>query len=333
MSMKNSRGGNGRKKVKKAVLVAVFVLLTILSGIFLLFRYYAGLLKYDDGSANYNQGDMTDTEDTLDINGEELTREDHVKNVLLIGIDSEDSSNHRSDAILLVSFNESTGQTVLTSFLRDMYVTIPDNGENRLNAAYAYGGASLLIKTLQYNFGIDIDNYALVGFSEFENIVNILGGVNIELTDAEIKDLELNLEGTNVMHMDGPWALRFVRIRKLDSDFGRTDRQRRLLASIYSEFHSASILDLNNLLTDILPEVTTDMNENDILNLVLSWGSYSKYGIVASSIPVEGSFEYSTIDKMSVLTIDLNANKSVLIDNIYNGALNIEENGILKTNG
>lgn len=342
MDKRNPQKGKKGKGAKIAGFVAVIVVLVVLSGLFLLFRYYANLLKSDYGTANDYPSYIEDGEGeelldvdidpnfevTADINGEELIRADHVKNILLIGADSGTTSG-RSDAVLLLSFNESTGQMVLTSFLRDMYLDIPEVGENRLNAAFKYGGASLLIQTLQYNFGVAIDHYALVGFSEFENIVDILGGVNVELTSAEIANLELNLVGTNVMHMDGAWALRFVRIRKLDSDFGRTDRQRRLLASIYKEFRSANIFEINTLLNEILPQVTTNMSEGDILDMVLSWSGYSKYDMVANTIPAEGSYGFDTINKMSVLTVDLGANKAALVDNIFNGALTVEANGIL----
>lgn len=324
---KKSRG-------KKVLAVIAMIVMVVMTTGFLGIRYYTGLLDYDTGEdytildsiVDYDTTDEPDSsQDEIDLLDKELEKykvddlisDKNVKNILLIGVDG-DSGTNRSDTMILVSINEKTKQIVMTSFLRDLYISIPGKENNRLNASYAYGGASLLIDTLQQNFGVAIDSYATVGFSEFENVVNILGGVDMELTDEEIKHLELDLGGSNTMHLDGAWALRYARIRKIGTDFGRTERQRKLLSAIMTEFKSASVGELNTLLTKILPEVKTDLSEGDLLNMITSWGSYSKYEIVSNTIPVEGSYEYKTIRSMSVLGItDKATNIKSLVQTIY----------------
>lgn len=296
------------KRTKTIMLIVVLVLLVCLTAAFLGFRYYTGML-------NYQSVEYGGTSHLADNDSDSLTDND-VANILLIGADG-DSDTDRSDTMLLVSINKSTQKIVMTSFLRDIYLPITGYGSDRLNAALVYGGTSLLIETLEGNFGVKIDSYAKVGFSEFENIIDALGGVTMELTDEEVSYLELGATDDNTYFFDGAWALRFSRIRKLDSDFGRTDRQRRLLTEIMKEFKSAGIGELNSLLTSVLPEIVTNLTEKDLLGMITSWSSYSKYDIETSTIPIDGSYEDISVSGMDVLDVDFNANRDYLAESIY----------------
>jgi len=264
------------------------------------------MLNYQ-GVDDQNSGYIDDSEKSTDKD---------VTNILLIGIDGDEDVD-RSDTMMLVSINESTETITMTSFLRDIYLEIPGRGNDRLNAAFVYGGVSLLIETLEYNFGVKIDSYAMVGFSGFKNVIDALGGITMELTDEEISYLELEPNDDNTYYFNGAWALRFVRIRKLDSDFERTDRQKRLLTEVMTEFKSASVLELNNLLTSVLSEITTNLTEKDLLGMISSWSSYSKYDIATSAIPIDGSYEYIYVGDMSVIDVDFDANREYLAEAIY----------------
>lgn len=334
MSIQNSGGGKKGKRVKLGLMIIAIAVMVVFTTAFLGFRYYTGLLNFDYGNRNNNGYDTlpdnfgklaSPDKPVLDVKGKELASGKDVQNILLIGADKDDGSS-RSDSMILVTVNEISKEIVLTSFLRDLYVTIPERDErNRLNAAYSYGGTDLLIETLQYNFGISIDGYASIGFEEFENVVDILGGVTVAVTDAEEEYLEITANPANKVYMDGAWALRFVRIRKLDSDFQRTDRQRRLLIALMSELKSAGVSDLNKLMHQILPQVTTDLSEKDFLNFIMSWGNYSSYDMVTNTIPVEDSYKSDNISGMDVLVADMDANRTALKDSIYEGVRNMTD--------
>lgn len=312
MSSSDIRTTSG-KRVKTGILIVVTLILVIVTAGFLGLRYYFGMLNFQSATNGDSSGGAVSTPQKEDEN---LVTSKEVTNILLIGADG-DTETNRSDAMMLVSINNSTNSIIMTSFLRDIYLPITGYGEDRLNHSLVYGGTSLLIDTLQDNFGIKIDNYAQVGFSGFERIIDALGGVTMELTDEEVDYLELDPNENNSYNLTGSWALRYARIRYLDSDFGRTNRQRKLVTEIMTEFRSAGVTELNRLLKTILPEITTDMTENDILGMITSWSSYSKYGIQSSNIPVDDSYSFSEERGMSVIKIDFDVNREYLAETIY----------------
>ena len=170
-------------------------------------------------------------------------KEDGVVNVLLIGNDSrENGEDGRSDAMILLSVSNKTKKIYMTSLLRDMYVDIPGHDGNRLNAAYSFGGAELLMETIEQNLDITVNRYVLVNFEAFASLVDAVGGIELELTSEEIEYVngylvEYNIltdrpQGTDNMdtsvsglvHLNGPQALAYSRNRYLGTDFGRTDQ-------------------------------------------------------------------------------------------------------------
>lgn len=177
----------------------------------------------------------TTTSVTVEWNGDDYktTDNDSLINILLIGQDKrEGEERQRSDAMILCSFNPETSKLSMMSFLRDLYVQIPGYEDNRLNAAYAYGGFELLKETLELNFGISVDGCLESDFSGFEKIIDTIGGVEIELTKEEAEIVGVN-EG--VCTLNGNQALTYARIRKIDSDFQRTERQRKIMNSVFEK--------------------------------------------------------------------------------------------------
>ena len=166
-----------------------------------------------------------------------LEQEDHIINILLIGQDRRPGEGRqRSDSMILCTINTQKKTLVMTSFLRDLYVDIPDwKGrsymDNRLNACYVFGGMGMLDAALKQNFGVQVDHNVEVDFSGFKDIIELFGGVSMYLTKAEAKYLQVgSSEGT--YYLNSEQALNYARIRKLDSDFGRTNRQRKLLTAL-----------------------------------------------------------------------------------------------------
>ena len=248
-------------------------------------------------------------------------------NILLIGQDAregESQSQARSDSMILCTYNKNTKQLTMTSFLRDLYVPIPGHGSNRINAAYAYGGAVLLKKTIDENFNIAIDGYMEVDFSHFSDIIDSMGGVEIQLRQDEAEVINqqtgssLN-EGTHVL--DGFQALTYSRIRSLDldGDFSRTSRQRKVINALADSLRGSSIKELAPVISKILPMITTDLSRGQLLLYAVDILPHlSQMDIRSQSIPAAGTFTDQIIDGMAVLEADMAAQNQYLQNTLLN---------------
>ena len=241
---------------------------------------------------------------------EAIDKADHVINILLIGQDRRPGQGRqRSDAMILCTVNKEKKTLTMTSFLRDTYVKIPAyNGkkysDNRLNVPYVIGGMEMLDECLLLNFGIEVDHNIEVDFSAFEQIVDALGGVDIELTRAEANWMGGVSAGMN--RLNGEKALEYARIRKLDSDFGRTNRQRNVLSAMLKRVESLSVNEMIDLVGTIFPMITTDMTNGDILGYVTElFPLIMNYQVITQTVPGEGEYRGGTIRGMSVLVPDL----------------------------
>lgn len=247
---------------------------------------------------------------------ETVPKEDHIINILLIGQDRRPGQGRqRSDSMILCTVNKKTGHLTMTSFLRDLYVQIPGYQDNRLNVAYVFGGMPLLNEALWVNFGVQVDGNIEVDFSGFERIVDAMGGVDVEMTAAEVKWLSNHNWGlkTGVNHLNGEQALTFARIRKLDSDFGRTDRQRAVLTAMLKQMRNCSLEELMKVVETAMGIVTTDMEDAEILGLVVELFPLLKdIQIDTQHIPAEGTYRGVYVRGMAVLVPDLDANRELL---------------------
>ena len=241
-----------------------------------------------------------------------IEKEDHMVHILLIGQDRRPGQGRqRSDAMILCTINKKEKTLVLTSFLRDTYVKLPDYngkqyGSNRLNVPYAVGGMEMLDECILMNFGIEIDHNVEVDFSGFENIVNAIGGVDIELTKAEANWIGGVSAGMN--RLNGEKALEYSRIRKLDSDFGRTNRQRKVLTAMLARIKDLSLNEILALAETIFPMITTDMSNSDIVGYVMDFfPMLPDLVITTQSAPTDGEYYGGRINGMSVLVPDLEA--------------------------
>ena len=263
-------------------------------------------------------------------------KEEGVTNILLIGNDSrENGEDGRSDAMILLSISNKTKKIYMTSLLRDMYVDIPGHKGNRLNAAYSYGGAELLMETIEQNFDIHISRYVLVNFEAFANLVDAVGGVDLELTGKEVEYVngylvEYNIllgrpEGTDyfddlsggMVHLNGPQALAYCRNRYIGTDFGRTERQRKVLTEVIHKLPKGMLTNPKELIDGLMPNLTTNLTQAECYRLSLMAPKILTYDIVQNSIPIEGTYKDATIRQMAVLEVDFEANKKFLQENLY----------------
>lgn len=232
-------------------------------------------------------------------------------NILLIGQDRREESRARSDCVILCSFHPESKKIIITSFLRDLYVEIPGYEGNRLNAAYAIGGMPLLQQTMQKNFGLYMDGCIEVDFSRFSQIIDILGGVTIELRQDEADAINKSVPGSltaGIHLLNGDQALAYSRIRNLDDDgdFSRTGRQRKLLSSLLDSYRNADLLTILSMVVDTLPMISTDLSKRQILVLAAKlFPLLDDPEILSQRIPGDGTYSYSTIRNMDVLTADM----------------------------
>lgn len=255
---------------------------------------------------------------TLPQNAEVITGE-NVINILLVGVDADGT---RSDTMILCTINEKNSTITLSSFLRDTYVDIPGYFPHRLNTAYSLGQFEVLQDTLEQNYGIRIDGNVGINFDSFMELIDVVGGVDIELSEDEAWYLE-ELYDTDVdvgiNTLDGYQALGFARIREatLGGDFGRTGRQRRVLTSLLNKAKSLSLMELNELLDTALPMITTDMSNSQIVDYALEvFPLLSGCKVVSQQIPAEGTYYMGWTEQdggMSILVVeDFEANTELL---------------------
>ena len=255
----------------------------------------------------------------------------HVINILLIGQDRrEGESRARSDTMILVSVNTERKSISLVSLMRDLYVQIPGYRDNRINAAYQWGGMELLDETVLENFGVEVDGNVEADFEQFETIIDILGGVDVEMSKGEAEYMKSVMDSGDVQegenHLSGKQALDFARMRGLDDDFHRTERQRRLLTRLAEKLQSASVQQLLDLVNEVLPHVSTDMSSTQMLGYAASAIQVYLSGaeIATGRIPAEGMYSDAEIRGMQVLVPNLEKCQSYLSELIY-GAAQAEE--------
>lgn len=260
----------------------------------------------------------------------------HVVNILLVGSDKRDDTwAGNSDAMILASINNNTKEIILTSIMRDTYVTIPNYGNNKVNLAHALGGAPYLTQTIEANFGININYYASVNFNSFISIIDIMGGIPMYVTPAEVKvankyidDMyrEGNIaekgeylpeEGGN-LYLTGTQALAFSRIRYVgNSDYERTERQRRVLEEVFTKARSLSLSQLTQIFNAVSPYVTHNIPGDELMNLVLMLPTLLSYEIVSDRIPYDGMYQMVIINNQDMLVPDWPATLERLHGTIY----------------
>ena len=228
-------------------------------------------------------------------------------NILIVGQDQkpEDNTRQRSDVMMLCSYNTETNEVHITSFLRDLYVKLPGGySHNKLNAAYHFGGFKLLYQTMLDNFGVKIDGGIEVDFNGFVDIVDLLGGVDIYLTAEEAPYVSSTAtEGVN--HLNGRKALNYARTRKTDDDFGRTERQRKMLVALFEKVRHADLDTINELINTALSMVKTDMTDETIASLIAALlPKISTLEITTHCVPSKGNFMYGYARGMQVLIPD-----------------------------
>lgn len=348
------------KTVVICLSVILALVIALIISVNSLISYYYNLMDYTDISKETVMGDdeiskyLENIEGTGEVAGEEnpevseqlggaigeIENEKEtiggIKNILLLGVDNAGKNstgsatydhNMNTDSMILLTINEKTKKIVLTSLMRDSYVeVIRANGSKinaRLNTAYLYGGYSGMFKTIEHNFGINVDSFVSVDFSSFMDIVNIIGGVDMYVTRAEAIEMNIAIDLANelmgekrgtdrikigsdaTLHLNGKQALAYARIRhNTGNDFGRTERQRKLIMEIANKARDLNVSQLNDLLTTALQKVSTNLKQSEVTTLMANAVSYLGYEIVPFRIPMDDTYRNVGINGASVLMVD-----------------------------
>ncbi len=314
--------------LKKIVIALTVLVIGIPASAFGYFYYKLNSIQESDSDTNKI------------LNNSKYEQVDGITNILLVGIDARDISKpSRSDAMMLLTLDTVHKSIKITSFARDSYVEIPGHGREKLTHAYAYGGVNLLLETIENNFEVDINDYAVVNFFGFVDIINILDGIEIDVKKDEIKELNKYIvdgqsidkvaEGENVetitesglQTLNGYQALAYARIRYNDSAFGRDNRQRDIIEATLGKMSNVSPFKFNEVLNSILPSLKTNMSPARILKLSTTVLSINNFNIKQLEFPIPYK-PYSTGGILSgkgwVLQFDSDKNLPILQDFIYN---------------
>lgn len=252
----------------------------------------------DDSVSTSDESAVTETTSTAESTPKE------VLNILILGIDDINDLG-TSDAVLMLSIDETNSKARVVSFNRDTYVYIPSYGNNNLNYAYKPGNTELMVKTVEDNFAVNIDNYALANYFSFEDMVNAVGGIEMTLTNEEIHYINKMMESqgntekieaeAGVIKLSGLQALCHMRNRTdangENDEFSRASRQTEFIKALINGLKNASVEELKEIITSVLPYLHTDLTREEAQNLVKNFKIYLNYNVETIMMPSEGTYD------------------------------------------
>ncbi|MBE6787319.1 MAG: LytR family transcriptional regulator [Ruminococcaceae bacterium] len=291
-SSRGGKRGKRRKKKKSKLLKAAIIILVVAFIAIGAFWVYALSLLNKVEKAPLEVKEPGE----LNISTNEYAG---VKNIALLGIDTRsDNTSGRSDAVLVLSIDKKKDKIKLISIARDSYVKIDGHGQDKLTHAYAFGKSTLAVKTLNKNFGLEITDYVTVNFFEFSRMIDYIGGVELDLTKKEVNHINSyiipRLKKTGLkckkitksgkQRLDGVQALCYARIRKIDGDIERGNRQKNVLEAMFKQVKKMNVTKLPKVVEMVLSECQTSLSNNDIMSMGL-WAMASDPVIEDLSIP------------------------------------------------
>ena len=350
-----------RTVVIVTALVLVLIALLVMIGVFY-YKSKIGLLQYSDGTLT-QQGSVDETD--KELLAESAAMEEALKdleekqaieaegdifgdkdvfNILLIGTDDRTkdfSDNARGDSCMLMSINRKTMAVKLVSFERGMGVPILDGAYKGqydwLTHTFRYGGADLMMREIHECFKIDVQHYVRANIYTFMQLVDSVGGVDIDLTRAEADYInhpegtygEYHIQEMNVAdqiqtvtvgvnHLNGATAMLYARCRYIDNDWHRVERQRNVIQAVVNQTKNLNLLELNSLLDEVLPLVQTNLTEKEITSLVLLAPNYQGITLEQMTIPADGTYgSMKGMGGRSMFSTDFNQNAQILKQFIY----------------
>ena len=331
------------------------IILLLTGSAFVGLNLYIETHRRFEGNYEYMGDEKTKKRATADtvttLKNSDLLQNSKVLNIMLFGEDNKHEEEHgRTDTMIMLSIDNVHKKLKLTSFQRDTYVYIPGQGYDKINASYTLGGATLSIKTIQANFGVKIDRYAVVDFDSFKDIIDTLGGVEIEVTKDEIEYINYQrykngqsngnrhtiTAKPGVIRLNGQEALWYSRNRGLTigeddneigisgDDWDRTARQRKLLTKMVTDLKGAGLSDIVEIVNKVGPKITTNLKKDEIMGLVSNALTYISYEIKQTYVPKEGLWYYNNpgddswyVAGSCIHITDMEAQRKALADFVY----------------
>lgn len=259
------------------------------------------------------------------FNDKKIWYNDNIMNILLMGIDrgSKSYPQGRSDSMIVLSINKTTKKVKMISLSRAAYVAIRGYDNTRLNHAHGLGGAPLAIDTIERNYKFRIDNYVSTNFDTFKQLIDTIGGVNIKLNKKEASALKNKIKANGLAYngegsykLNGNLALEYVRLRKIDTDRARTQRQRNVLMAIVNKAKSMNVFQISATLNRILPLITTDLSKSEIVSQAMNVQSYLNGDIEQYVVPHKPT-NLTLRDDFEVLILDWTAEVKYIHDIMY----------------
>ena len=293
---------NKSKKILISIIVVVLLIITTLT----MYTLYLSnkVQKHNISKNDTDLGISKEFKEKIDSNPDIK----NITNIALFGVDSPDDKNEngRSDSIMILTIDNVHNKLKLTSIMRDSYVNISNHGMDKINHAYSFGGPELAINTLNSNFDLNINDYAMVNFSTLPQIIDKLGGVDINIKDYEIPSLSTyGIYSPGKYTLNGEQALTYCRIRyDGNGDYERTERHRAVLNSLFEKFKEQNVADYMSLADTILPLVKTSLSTTEIIKtgtIILTSGMKN---LEQERFPTDEYSSGEIIDDVFYLTFD-----------------------------
>lgn len=316
---KHERNTKKDIKIKKIILtfiICIFVIFLSIGGYLCCSFIYNSYIndRYRQG----NEGDY------MEVDG--------ITNILLLGSDARNLDEQaRADAILILSIDNIHKNLKLVSIMRDSYVKIPGHGEQKINHAYSIGGVDLLIETIEENFNIKLNNYSIINFNGFQQFIDSIGGLDLDVSSIEMNEMnkfipEVNpkdphlVQNPGFQHLDGQQVLSYARIRKVgNGDYDRTKRQREVISAIIDKLKDTSILKYPLVASKLFPCIKTNTDIGEILNYAYTVYKINNFTPEQMLIPVPEITESKILkNKGWVLLMDIEQNAKIMNDFIFN---------------
>jgi LCP family protein required for cell wall assembly len=325
-----------KKKLLTGVAFFMFIVLGSTAGVYIYVRSKIYEPPKDINTVMESIGDeegeeVENTEKTEDVKYDEV---DGITNILLIGVDARElNEKARSDSMIIATIDSNSKKLKLTSVMRDSYVDIYKYKTQKINAAYALGGPELLMDTIQRNLKIKLDKYIVINFWGFEDVIDILGGIDVEVKDYEISEIDKYIGEVRekksqpitvpgMQHLDGQQALAYARIRKVgDGVYERDSRQRKVIGLLANKLKETSAIKYVSLMNKILPSIKTNIEPINFLNYAYTVSKFSPLTVQGLQIPVDELSSGQIYKDTWVLLMDKDQNSKVLNDFIFKDKL------------
>ena len=280
---------NSRKKKKSKVAIIITMLIAEMLVLGVIFAYAYALKQYSKiQRPEYDVEEVANT----GLSEKKLQEMRGYRNIALFGVDSRDNSvgkGNRSDVIIICSIDQATGDIKLVSVYRDTYLDVGKNSFQKATHAYSYGGPARAVKMLNDSLDLNITDYVTFNWKAVATAINILGGVDIEVTKPEFKYINsyitetvkgtgigsVQLKAPGMQHLDGVQAVAYARLRYMDTDYQRTERQRKVIELAFEKAKKADLKTLNDLLGNMLSMVATNLTWQDGLDVINDFGKYN----------------------------------------------------------